>query len=109
MKILYLMSSILNTQMQRGSYKLLNLNLAPINRFQFYFHMLFIVILCFSEFVEKSLENYKEFEKQKDLDLMKILKDYASFQTKYAQKVCTQSSLKRIYNNKYYKILYIYI
>lgn len=47
-------------------------------------------MLYFSEFVEKALENYKEFEKQKDSDLLKILKDYAAFQTKYAQKVCTQ-------------------
>lgn len=43
--------------------------------------------LCFSEFVDKSLENYKEFERKKDSDLMKILKDYVAFQTKYAQKV----------------------
>lgn len=41
-----------------------------------------------SEFVDKSLKNYKQFERQKDLDLMKILKDYVAFQTKYAQKVC---------------------
>uniref|UniRef100_A0A2S2PUG8 Sorting nexin-4 n=1 Tax=Schizaphis graminum TaxID=13262 RepID=A0A2S2PUG8_SCHGA len=40
----------------------------------------------YSEFVDKSLENYKEFERQKDSDLMKILKDYVAFQTKYAQK-----------------------
>jgi len=53
---------------------------------------LFIVInvkFYFSEFVDKSLENYKEFERQKDSDLMNILKDYVAFQTKYAQKVCT--------------------
>lgn len=49
----------------------------------------------FSEFVDKSLKNYKEFERQKDLDLMKILKDYVAFQTKYAQKVCI-----------YYKLIY---
>lgn len=46
------------------------------------------VKLYFSEFVDKSLENYKEFERQKDSDLMNILKDYVAFQTKYAQKVC---------------------
>ncbi|XP_060868836.1 sorting nexin-4-like [Metopolophium dirhodum] len=40
----------------------------------------------YSEFVDKSLENYKEFERQKDSDLMNILKDYVAFQTKYAQK-----------------------
>lgn len=67
------------------------------------------MILYSSEFVEKSLENYKEFEKQKDSDLMKILKDYAAFQTKYAQKVCTQLSLKAIYNIKYYIYLILYI
>ncbi|XP_050539265.1 sorting nexin-4-like [Daktulosphaira vitifoliae] len=38
------------------------------------------------DFVDKSLENYKMFENQKDKDLMKILKDYVTFQTKYAQK-----------------------
>lgn len=43
--------------------------------------------MYFSEFVDKSLENYKEFERKKDSDLMKILKDHVAFQTKYAQKV----------------------
>ncbi|XP_050431709.1 sorting nexin-4-like [Adelges cooleyi] len=41
---------------------------------------------AYGEFVSKSLENYKTFERQKDEDLMKILKDYVAFQTKYAQK-----------------------
>jgi len=50
----------------------------------------------FSEFVDKSLENYKAFERQKDSDLMKILQDYVAFQTKYAQKVCML--FKLIYN-----------
>jgi len=56
----------------------------------------------FSEFVDKSLENYKEFERQKDSDLMKILKDYVAFQTKYAQKVCT--SFKIQYNTTIMKV-----
>lgn len=38
--------------------------------------------------MDKSLKNYKEFERKKDSDLMKILKDYVAFQTKNAQKVC---------------------
>lgn len=61
--------------------KYINTNIVHIEiviNFKFYF----------SEFVDKSLENYKEFERQKDLDLMNILKDYVAFQTKYAQKVC---------------------
>lgn len=52
-----------------------------------------MLIFNFSEFVNKSLVNYKEFERQKDLDLMKILKEYVAFQTKYAQKVCIHFKL----------------
>jgi len=56
----------------------------------------------FSEFVDKSLENYKEFERQKDSDLMNILKDYVAFQTKYAQKVCALFNIIKNLNIVYY-------
>lgn len=57
--------------------------------------------------MEKSLENYKEFERKKDSDLMKILKDYVAFQTKNAQKVCIHFIM--LLNDKIITCIYIQI